>query len=335
MKKRLLIVANNADWKSWPEKIEELKKWFAPKVELDVSLVHTNFNYIPWEVYDHNTGAMGVAKIWYQVFVASLAKKEDDLVLFVVNKSQWQPTKARGWRGGIKNGAVALQLGANEFEPFWKRLLGLDGEMFHQVARHEIMHGLFYLKCGKNVRWDLPPQDGQCIDTTHHWWDLGQLENALIDLVPEVTKPQPVLPTIYILHHTATPRDKTNLDAIIRDHNKRYGRSFYQCFITADGNIHWQHKIENQRNKAMSVDYCVVGDFTKEDPTDKQLEALDELTKGLDIIGHGEATKYGATASECPGTLLEDLADLRKRKELLGVKIGLLKQIIDLLKLRK
>jgi hypothetical protein len=246
MSEKLLIVANN-NWKSWPDKIEELRKWFAPKVKLTISLVHTNFVHIPFEPYHNVDGMDGVSRPWYLANVAPLATGYD-MVLFVVNKDQWNSVGARGWRGGIKNGAVALQVGADEFEPFWKRLLGMDGEMFNQVARHEIMHGLFFLKCGPNVQWHLPPEKGQCRDTTHYHWDNGELEKALDDLVPTEVKPEPQnQPVIYIVHHTATGRDTTNLNAILDDHKRRYGRSFYQCFITADGTIHWQHHILNQR----------------------------------------------------------------------------------------
>lgn len=333
MKKSLLIVFNNCQWPSVPDKVEALRSWFTPQVELEISVSHSSFSYIPFERYGEE-GQDGVSKIWYRTFVAPLAKGHD-MVLFVVNKDQWAGKKARGWRGGVKNGAVALQLGADEFEPFWKRLLGLDGEMFHQVARHEILHGLFFLKCGPYVQWDGEPEEGKCVDTTHYHWDRGQLKKALDDLVPGQTKREPAIhKELVIIHHTATPRDKTNLDAILRDHNLRYGRSFYQCFVTADGKVHWQHQIKNQRTNAVSTDYCVVGDFTREKPTLEQLEALDKLTEGKWVVGHGQATQYGATASACPGTLLTDLANLREQKRLMKKQISLLGQLLELLRLK-
>jgi hypothetical protein len=51
----------------------------------------------------------------------------------------------------------------------------------------------------------------------------------------------------------------------------------------------------------------VVGDFTKEKPTEAQLKSLDTLLTGREFMEHKQAVKYGATASECPGTLLKDL----------------------------
>jgi hypothetical protein len=322
MNKKLLIVSNNCPWQSWPEKVAGLKRWFAPKIELDVVIVHTQFQNVPFSVYDSATGALGVDQNWLFKNVSYLGKGYD-LLLFVLPKSQWQrPDKARGWRTFDPYGAVDLQLGADEYEPFWKRFLGLDGEMFHQVARHEIMHGLFYQKCGKDVRFDLPPQEGQCLDTTHYYFDRDQLENALEDLIPAVEKP------IYIIHHTGTSRDKTNLQAIINDHMIRYGRPFYQCFITADGNVHWQHQLTNQRKGAVSIDYCVVGDFNREKPTEAQLDALSRIVGKNSYLPHGGAVKYGATASECPGTLLADLEAYRLQLKSLQKQIDVLVEMI-------
>lgn len=321
MNKKLLIVANNAQWKSWPEKIEALKTWFAPRVNLEIGLTHTNHSWIPFEQYG-STGQDGVGRVWYDTFIAPLGQGYD-MVLFVVNKSQWNSTHARGWRDNTDFGAVGLQLGADEFEPFWRRLLGIDGEMFHQVARHEILHGLFYLKCGEFVRFDLPPTPGRCIDTTHYHWDRGELEKALIDLIPEEPKVEPAK-EILIIHHTATPRDRTSLEVVIADQMKRYGRAFYQCFITPDGKIHWQHKLLNTRTGAKSIDYCLVGDFTTEKPTEAQLDALNVLVGNKKYIGHGEAVIYGATKSECPGNLLKEFEAYKKQLLALQNSINLL-----------
>lgn len=329
MNKKLLIVANNAVWSSWPDKINQLKEWFAPRVNLDVTLIHTSHESIPFEVYGSSL-QLGVSKAWYDAQISPLGKGYD-LILFVVNQNQWQGFRARGWRADATHGAVELQMGSGEFEPFWKVLLGLDGQMFHQVARHEIMHGLFYLKCGSNVRFDLPPTQGLCIDTTHYHFDRGELELALADLVPEVSPQKEIL----IVHHTATPRDTTNLEAILKDHQARYGRSFYQCFITADGTVHWQHKLLNDRIGAKSVDYCVVGDFTKEKPTEAQLEALNVLVGSRTPIPHAGALSYGATQSLCPGTLLEDLKKHREVLSKLQASINQLMEMIRQLFLKK
>lgn len=115
------------------------------------------------------------------------------------------------------------------------------------------------------------------------------------------------LDTVVIVHHTGTPRDTTNINAIIKEHTKKYGRSFYQCFITSDGTVYWQHYELNQRTKVKSIDYCVVGDFTREKPTEAQLRSLSELLKGREYYGHKESTKFGATPSECPGNLVKHL----------------------------
>lgn len=320
---KLLIVSNNAPWQSWPGKVQELKNWFSPNLDLEINLIHVQFQNVPFSQYTPD-GGMGVDKNWLFHNVSHLGKGYD-LLLFVLPKSQWQRAdKYRGWRTFDPYGAVDLQLGADEFEPFWKQLLGINGEMFHQVARHEIMHGLAYIKCGPSVPFHLPPQEGQCLDTTHYWWDRDNLRQALEEL-----HPAPVIPNkvVDILHHSATSRDNTNLEALIADQVKRYGRSFYQTIITADGTVHHQHDILNTRlNGVSSRDTLVVGDFTQEKPTEAQLEALYVLFRNRPVfgIGHKDAKKYGATSSECPGTLIEDYKAHRAQVESLAKQISFL-----------
>jgi hypothetical protein len=189
------------------------------------------------------------------------------------------------------------------------------------------MHGLFYKKCGPQVVI-ADPVSGQCVDTTHYWFDRGELEKALDELNPTVTPPTPSN-EIIIVHHTASPRDKTNLEAILSEHRIKYGRSFYQCFITPEGKVLWQHKLTNTRIGAKSIDYCVIGNFTVEKPTEAQLEALNALLGSGPYLGHGKAVEYGATQSECPGTLLADLEAYRKQLDNLQVAINKLVEMVS------
>lgn len=176
MKKRILLVANNCEWSTWQNKINELKTWFSSKVDLQIDIIHTSHQNIPFIQYENPVPdqaqykkRLGVDYGWYDAHVSSLATGYD-IVLFVVNSSQW-PAEGdmRGWRVDRTNGAVELQIGVGEFEQFqWGRYKG-DG--FFNFARHEIMHALFMIT-GQN-------------DTTHFWWNQSpeKLIFALNELV--------------------------------------------------------------------------------------------------------------------------------------------------------
>lgn len=176
MRQKLLIVANNCPWKSWPDKIEELRQWFSPKVQFEITILHTKYQNVPFVQYGnpsadqaHITSRPGVDPKWYDTFVSPMAR-DYDYVLFVLNMSQWPASSSfRGWRTDRTFGAIELQIGASETERFqWG---DYTGGAFFNFARHEIMHGLFMATGQK--------------DTTHFWWDQSpeKLSNALNELV--------------------------------------------------------------------------------------------------------------------------------------------------------
>lgn len=169
----LLIVSNNNDWSSWPEKIDELKKWFSSKVDFSIDIVHTKYTSIPFSEYEpgkdqsHFNVKLGVDPAWYDEHVTRLGF-EYDIILFVVNPTQWPSGNPfRGWRTDRDQGPVQLQVTASESERI--RRQGEDmGEAFFNYARHEILHALFMLTGQK--------------DTTHYYWDRWDLDKALAQI---------------------------------------------------------------------------------------------------------------------------------------------------------
>lgn len=170
---KLLIVANNCDWSTWPEKITELKTWFGPLVDLEVTVTHTKYESVPFENYSSEDtevvqkNLFGVVAWWYDLHISPLAKNHN-IVLFVVSPDQWPAgNRARGWRTDRTYGAVELQIAAGESEKLkWNNFPSLPS--FFQLARHEICHALYMIT-------------GQT-DRTHEFWDQGKIELALTDI---------------------------------------------------------------------------------------------------------------------------------------------------------
>lgn len=115
-----------------------------------------------------------------------------------------------------------------------------------------------------------------------------------------------------LLHHTSVA-GKNSLTAIRKDHKKRYGRTFYNVIIDKQGNVHYEHNKLNYRGKnKRSMDVCLTGDFTKEEPNEAQLKSLKLELKKLyknhnfkAVITHNRASSYRllASKSRCPGSL--------------------------------
>lgn len=171
---RIAIIANNSKWKSWDKKIAELKEWFAPEVDINFTLTHTDFNDVPFSPYED--GRLGVDPKWYDENI-TWRGVGSDMVLFVLPKKQWKDLKnVRGWRSDSNQGPVQLQIACDENDKSgsggW---LQFDKKMsaFFLLAVHEILHGCFMLS-------------GQ-VDVTHYYWDKAQLEKARDGLILKET----------------------------------------------------------------------------------------------------------------------------------------------------
>lgn len=107
----------------------------------------------------------------------------------------------------------------------------------------------------------------------------------------------------YCLHHSATPRDTTRTETIIKNIRKRYnGKCFYDIIIDKTGLV---TRPENVVVKSRgTTDICVIGNFTTEKPSKGQIEAVKSIIKGSRWTTHKELAEKGlATKSLCPGNL--------------------------------
>ncbi len=151
----------------------------------------------------------------------------------------------------------------------------------------------------------------------------------------------------FIIHHSATPRDATNLAALRADHKIRFGRTFYQKLITPYS-VENEHDILNDRgNGNVSKDICVICDASIDNPYFQQRYDLGRilgqwLRNGNDptkVIGHTEITALGllGEASSCPARLMQQIATWPREKLALNVCAIALDDSdeIDLVKLEK
>lgn len=169
---KVLILANDQKWKSWDKKIQELKDWFKPAVELDIELLKTKIKKIPFVEYGTFDGFIryGIDKTWFK---ETLTDKFPgyDIIIFSVNRKDWDGFPVEGWQWGGSNIAIA----SNEGGSYNFKGVNYPGGKWFNIARHEICHAL-YVKQGK-------------FDRTHFHWDSGDLSKVLTELqaVPTVT----------------------------------------------------------------------------------------------------------------------------------------------------
>src|SRR3990167_5690907 len=100
---KILIVPNNCHWKTWGDKILELRRWFSPAVNLEVDISFQSFNDVPFErspfsdPFEDLKDAERVSPTWYDENITPLATSHD-IVLFVMNTTEWKGKSARGRR---------------------------------------------------------------------------------------------------------------------------------------------------------------------------------------------------------------------------------------------
>lgn len=168
---KTLVVANNANWSTLQADVDALRSWFSAKVNINFDITHTTFKPIPQEVIVPPSG-IGVDNTWYDKNISSLALGYD-IVLLLVNSTDWFVTGTKGFRRDRDLGPVELTVFAGEHESIYK---GIDStgpvrvsSTFYEFARHEILHALYMLT----------GQD----DRTHYWRDQGSYERARDELV--------------------------------------------------------------------------------------------------------------------------------------------------------
>lgn len=162
---KVLIIANNQKWKSWDKKIQSIKDWFAPAVNLEITLVHEKFTCVPFEEYGvfDNQSRKGVSKTWFN---ENITKKYPgyDVAILSMRIKDWGGFPVEGWQWDGK--CIALASDEKGFYNF--KGVKYEGEKWFNIVRHELSHALYTIQ-GK-------------VDRTHFHWDSGDLSKVLPEL---------------------------------------------------------------------------------------------------------------------------------------------------------
>lgn len=157
MKKlRLLIVANNLSaWTTWYYKTEAIQQWaLKGNIDLEVSMVETNFTDIPFIDYNYTSdqydkgvimgnNMFGIHPDWYDKNVSVLGLGYN-IIAFIVTDKQWKGQMAAGWRYDHNLGPIELQLkSTGEFQSTTKN--GKSYLLFLMYLKHELSHAFYEL----------------------------------------------------------------------------------------------------------------------------------------------------------------------------------------------
>lgn len=298
---KLLILSPEKDWTFIKEDLA--KETMGQGIDYEVKHFPL-LPQVPREEY--RQGLWGVSR---RYLTALLDIYEGDVVLF--HFPNFQIEGAGGWFS-VLNGIPVIQAYGPHTRKFTRT--GEFTYWFAELIAHEMAHKYY---------WKVNLED-----RTHYWhYERKELLGAFREIITTLKKVLSLWQTIKVLtkkvaglkmheeeviekdyfciHHSATARDLTRTETIINNGIREYGKSFYDIIIDKDGVATYPNAIIKERG---TKDICVLGDFTKEKPTDKQIETLKSIIEGQDYTTHKELAEKGlATPSLCPGKLMNYL----------------------------
>lgn len=177
---KTLFVFNRSTWTTIPFKVQQIKDFFSPKVDLLIDIKHTSFTNIPFETVNtidgtgHQDGtdvpghSETVQNVWLDNNVVIPMAKGYDIVVFVLSNPDKQGhITSAGIRGDRDNGAVECIIFGGEEN--WRTYVnGVDiGNGFVVFTCHEISHAIYMILAKK--------------DNTHLQFYSGHPERVLED----------------------------------------------------------------------------------------------------------------------------------------------------------
>lgn len=156
---KIKFVLNNCDWKSIPQKIQEIKDFFLPKLNIEIDVQYTYYSNIPFKTVPTSDGSSGkemagtteaVDPEWYDKNVTVLGLGYDMVLFFVSNTDKIGHVTSAGIRTDRDQGPIELTIfGGNEYDHAYNQ--GVDqGNNFAFFCCHEIAHGLYMLQGGED-----------------------------------------------------------------------------------------------------------------------------------------------------------------------------------------
>ena len=157
-----------------PDKIKQLKDWFAPAVALDITAEKSNFDAIEWTTTKDSNGNdyLTISPIWFDLNVSFEAKVRGyDIVALGVEPHIWQGKQVQGFTTKPNMGVQEIGMIANEFGDYVFNGKKYEGGEFFNIVRHEICHAIYNM-LGKT-------------DNTHLYWTNGNIEKVLEEFKSE------------------------------------------------------------------------------------------------------------------------------------------------------
>lgn len=280
---------------SWTDALKDMEK-ATDKLGIEIEPSFYFLGHMPSQEY--REGRYGIDK----GYLSTILPNE-----LVILHADFPVNGASGWFSVI-NGNPVIQI-------YLRGLQSMDPD-FKYWESETIIHELCHYQYWKNgledrthyFHYERNSLMSAVEDITHQLYikKIGLLEKA-VRLLRQLTAKLPEEETekLIVVHHSATPKDTTRVETLIKNISKKYEGGFYDYYIDKNGVVYPQEVSSKYRD---TIDVCVIGDFTTEKPTQGHIQSLRGIIDGRKYISHKELAKLGrAKKSECPGELMEYL----------------------------
>ena len=164
---KVLLLANNLKWKSLQQKVDSLKQYFAPALDIQIEIQNISVKKFDWfEVVNRDGVTVNEINRDYMERLHTTFSGYDVIVL-AMDKKAWKGGLHQGYFVTI-NGKHCIALGSNENEEYRYNFKAFDGGKFFNLLRHELYHAIYTIQ-GK-------------LDRTHYHFERGKLDDALIEI---------------------------------------------------------------------------------------------------------------------------------------------------------
>jgi hypothetical protein len=194
---KIIILANNCPWASWPAKIDAIKAFYAPLVPLEIDIQHTTFQNVPLKGYPGTVTQFGPAgavdvpgtdtevdQDWFKQNIVPLIAGYD-IAVFQLGDFPQREGLPLGVKFGEYNGTWCCETFVNtEVSNYYLSNpnggpMNDLGDLATVIIEHEISHALYAIS-------------GQT-DNTHLYFYSGQFARVLTDIVLPNTSNGPLI----------------------------------------------------------------------------------------------------------------------------------------------
>jgi len=172
---KILILKNKQDWKSWDTKVQSIRDWFSPAIDLKIDTKKVSFSKFKWiDVKSSDNKDIKVVDrdFMYNFYVENPGY---DCIVLSTGKA-WKALPVEGYHEQIKGKHFIAFNAVSEKGSY--NFLGVpyEGGKWFNIMRHELCHFIYEVQ-GK-------------LDRTHTHWNSGDLSKVLPELkfgIPTVT----------------------------------------------------------------------------------------------------------------------------------------------------